>query len=84
MGNIKEINIINQTYYFFDDMISITNFDPKLLKIDKKSYKCIDTYYIRYITIKDSDYIKGKSVNLLYLIINEVDGYFKEKMEINT
>ena len=27
MGNIKEINIENRTYYFFDDMINIKNFD---------------------------------------------------------
>ena len=32
MGNIKEINIKNRTYHFFDDMINIKNFDPKLLK----------------------------------------------------
>ena len=37
MGNIKEINIKTQTYYFFDDMINIKDFDPNLLKIDKKS-----------------------------------------------
>ena len=55
-------------------MINITNFDPKLLKIDKKSYKNIDIYYIGYITVKDSDYVKINSVNPLYLIINEVDG----------
>ena len=46
MGNIKEINIKNQTYYFFDDMINIEDFDPNLLKIGKKSYKNIDIYYI--------------------------------------
>ena len=79
MGNIKEINIKNRTYYFFDDMINIKDFDPNLLKIDKKSYKNIDIYYIGYITMKDSDYVKIKSVNPLYLIINEVDGYIKEK-----
>ena len=39
MGNIKEINIKNQTYYFSDDTINIKNFDLNLLKIDKKSYK---------------------------------------------
>ena len=79
MGNIKEINIKNQSYYFFNDMINITNFDPKLLKIDKKSYKNIDIYYIGHVTIKNSNYVKLKSVNLLYLIINEVDGHFEEK-----
>ena len=79
MGNIKEINIKNQTYYFFDDIISIEDFDPNLLKIDKKSYKNINIYYIGYITMKDSDYVKINSVNPLYLIINEVVGHIEEK-----
>ena len=42
MGSIKEINIKNRTYYFFDDMINIKYVDSNLLKIDKKSYKNID------------------------------------------
>ena len=46
-------------------MINITNFDPNLLKIDKRLYKNIDTYYIGYITMKDSDYVKTNSVNPL-------------------
>ena len=37
MGNTKEINIKNRTFYVFDDMINITNFDPNLLKLDKNS-----------------------------------------------
>ena len=49
MGNIKEMNIKNQTYYFFNDMINIKTFDPNLIK---KSYKNIDVCYIGYITIK--------------------------------
>ena len=32
MGNIKQINIKNQTYYFFNDMINIKSRQ----KIDKK------------------------------------------------
>ena len=79
MGNIKEINIKNRTYYFFDDMINIKNFDSNLLKIDKKLYKNIDIYYIGYITMKDSDYVKINSVKPLYLIIGEADGYIKKK-----
>ena len=41
MGNIKAINIKNWTYYFFNDMIIIEDFDSSLVKIDK-SYKNID------------------------------------------
>ena len=79
MGNIKEINIKNQTYYFFDEMTNIEDFDPNLLKVDKKLYKNIDIYYTGYITMKDSDYVKIRSVNLLYSIISEVDRYIKVK-----
>ena len=78
MGSIKEINIKNRTYYFFDDMINIKNFDPNLLGIDKKLYESIDIYYIVYITVKESEYVNTNSVNPLYLIINEVDGYVEE------
>ena len=37
MGEVKEVNIKNQTYsYYFDSMIDIKNFHSDLLKIDKK------------------------------------------------
>ena len=48
MGNIKEINIKNRTYYFFDDIINIKDFDLSLLNTDKKSYKNIGIYHIYY------------------------------------
>ena len=60
-------------------MIKIKNFDPNSLKIDEKLYKNINVYYIGYITMKNSKYIKINRVNPLYLIINEVDGNIKEK-----
>ena len=63
MGNIKEINIKYRPCYFFDDIINIKDFDSNLLKIDKKSYKNIDIYYIGYITMKDFDYVKVNSVS---------------------
>ena len=52
MGNIKQINIKNGTYYFFNEMINIKDFDPSLIKLDKKSYKNIGIYHIGYIIIK--------------------------------
>ena len=51
MGETKELNIKNETYYFFNDMINIRNFHSNLLKIDKKPHKDFDIYYIGYITI---------------------------------
>ena len=65
-------------------MINIKNFDPNLPKIGKKSYRNIGIYYIGYIAMKNSDYVKINSVNPLYIIINEVGGSIGEKMEINT
>ena len=59
-------------------MVNIKNFDPSLIKIDQKSYKNIDICNIGYITIKRiNDYGNVNSVNLLYLIIVEVDGYIE-------
>ena len=80
MGKVKQIDIKNQTYYFYNDMINIKNFDPILLKIDKKSYKNIGIYNIGYITIKKiDDYENIYSVNPLYLIIAHASGYIEEK-----
>ena len=73
------ININGKYHYFFNDMINIKVFDPNLLKLDKKSDKNINIYYIGYITVKDSYHKQINSVNHLYLIITEVDGYIKEK-----
>ena len=46
------MNVKNQTYYFFNDIIYIENFDPNNIKIDERSYKNILIYYIEYETIK--------------------------------
>ena len=79
-ADTKCIGIKNQTYYFFNDMINRENFDSNLLKIDKKSYKSSDIYYIGYITIKRiDDYENIYSVNPLYLIVGEVDADIEEK-----
>ena len=78
MGSIKEIDIKKRTYYFFDDMINIKNFDANQPKIDKKSYKNIIIYYIRYITMKDLDNVNIHSANPLYFIIDKADKYTEE------
>ena len=77
MGITKQMNIKNKTYYFHNDLINIKNFDPKLLKLDKKSYKNIDIYYIGYFTKKGK--YKVNSVNPLYLPVHRIDGFIEEK-----
>ena len=52
MGEVKQVNIKNQTFYFYNDIIDLKNFDATLLKTDKKSSKDIGIYNIGYITIK--------------------------------
>ena len=80
MGQVKEINIKSRTYYFSNGMINIYVFDSNLLKIDKKSYKDIDIYQIRYVTIKKiNNYKNIYSINPLYLIIGEFDEHIEEK-----
>ena len=84
MGNIKQININNWTYYSLNDMINIKVFDSRLLKIDKRSYKNIGIYNIGYVTIKKiDDYENVYSVNPLYLMIGKVIGHIEEKLETN-
>ena len=80
MEVVKQIDIKNRTYYFYNDMINIKKFDSNLLKIDKKSYKDIGIYNIGYITIKKiGDYETIYSVNPLYLLVNHANGHIEEK-----
>ena len=80
MGEIKQINIKNRTYYFYNDQINLKDFDAKLLKVDRKDYNEIDIYYISYVTVKKiANCNNMNSVNPLYLMINEMVGHFKEK-----
>ena len=61
-------------------MISLKNFEPNVLKIDKRSYKNIGIYSIGYIKIKkNDDYENIYSVNPLYLRINHANEYIEEK-----
>ena len=83
MEKIKQISIKNRTYYVYNDIIDLENFDARLLKIDKISYKGI--YNIGYITKKKLDDCKNinseniNSINPLYLNITHANGYIEEK-----
>ena len=80
MGEVKQYKIENRTYYFYNDMINIKDFDAGLLKIDKKSYKDISIYNIGYITKKKIDDCNNiYSVIPLYLFIDHANGYIEEK-----
>ena len=60
-------------------MINLKDFDPKLLKLDKRYFNDISMYYIGYVTKKPEYNIN--SVNRLYLLVDEIDGFVEEKEE---
>ena len=70
-NKVIDINIKDYTYYFFDEIINIKDFDPNNIKIDEKSYKNILIHYTAYVTIK-SKYVT--SVNPFYLMFNRING----------
>ena len=77
MVTTKQLNIKNRIYYFYNDLINLKEFDPNLLKLDKKSSMDISIYYIGYVT-KRSEY-DIDSLNPIYLLISELDGFIEEK-----
>ena len=64
MGIVKELNIKNRTYFYFNDIINIKDFHSNFLRINKKLYNDINIYYIGYITVKKiGDSENSNSVN---------------------
>ena len=41
----KQLNIKCRTYYFYNDLISITKFNPNMLRLDKKTSFGFNIYY---------------------------------------
>ena len=82
MGKIKQINIKNRSYYFYNDQNNLKDFNARLLKVDKIDSKEIDIYYIGYVTVKKIANCNNiNSANPLYLLINEMIGHFDKKTE---
>ena len=48
METIKLINIKNRTYYFYNDIINLNEFDESRIRVDKKEFNDIDIYYLGY------------------------------------
>ena len=75
MVTTQQINIKNRNYYFYNDLINIKDFDPKLLNLGKRISMDIDIYYIDYVS-------KKMSINLIvlfYLLVHRIDGFIEEK-----
>ena len=77
MEKVKQTEIKNRTYHFYNDIINIEESNSS-----KKPYKDINIQYIRYITTKKvGDFENIDSVNPLYLMIGEVVGHIEENNE---
>ena len=68
MRTIKELNIKNRQYYFFNDMTNIGDFDLSLLNIDKIAFKSNDSIIYDIKCIKN---LNGS--NSLYFVFNNLD-----------
>ena len=81
---MREVKI-KSAYHYFEDMVNIEDFHTNLLKIEKKSHKDINIYYIGYIIIKKFGYYENiKSINPLYLILILLLDILKKKVVKNT
>ena len=79
MRELKQINIKNKTYYFYNDIIDFDEFDESKIKVDKKDLNNIDVYYLGYEhkkKISECDVINR--VNPLYLRIIDINGQFEK------
>ena len=82
MGETKQIinnNIKYRTYYFYNDIINLDEFEKSKIKVDKKNFNDIDIYYLGYeYKKKITECNKINSVNPLYLEIKEIKCQLKK------
>ena len=79
MEELKQINIKKRTYYFYNDIINLDDFDVSKIKVDKKDFNDIDIYYLGYeYKKKISECNVINSVNPLDLKITDMKGQFEK------
>ena len=70
---VKSLKIKNTSYYFWDDLVYLDDFDVDLIKIVRRESRIdVDIYYIGYVVNKPQCNIN--SVNPLYLIVRHLFG----------
>ena len=79
METMKQINIKIRTYYFYNDIVDLDEFDESRIRVDKKEFNDVDIYYLGYEHKKKiSECNVINSVNPLYLKIINMNGRFKK------
>ena len=84
MEKVKQIEIKNRTYSFYNDMINLKNFESNLLKIEKsitKALICTTMVTLQLQKICDWEIFTVK-VLCICLLMMQV-GILKKKMEIS-
>ena len=82
MEGIREINIENRTYYFYNDIVNFDEFDESKINIDKKDFNDLDIYYLGYEYKKKLQNVIN-SINPLYLRIRDLRGKLKKGKDDN-
>ena len=79
MGTAKEINIKNRSYYFYNDIIDLNEFDESKIRLIKKDFNDIDIYYLGYKHKKKISKCNViNSVNPFHLNITDIKGQFEK------
>ena len=79
MREIKQINIKNRIYYFYNDIINLDEFDGSKIKVDRKNFNNIDINYLGYeYKKKITECNEINSVNSLYLRIKDMKVQFRK------
>ena len=70
---VESLKIKNESYYFWDDMVYLDEFDVNLVKVVRRELQIgVDIYYIGYVGNKPQYDIN--SINPLYLIVGNLFG----------
>ena len=78
-GRNKQINTKNQTYYFYNDILDLDEFDGSKTKVGRKNFNDIGIYYLGFeYKKKITECNETNSVNPLYLRIIDMKGQFKK------
>ena len=78
---VESLKIKSKSYYFWDDMVSLDDFDVKLVKVVRRELRIgVDIYYIGHVLEPDDDIY---SINPLYLIVRNLFGRV-EKIQVSS
>ena len=84
MGKIRQINIKNRTYYFYNDIINLDGFDGSKIKVDKKFLMTLICIILAVnIRKKSTECNEINNVNPFYLRIKDMKRQFKKDKSDN-